>query len=295
MKHVPYWESAYMRCHHKQLAAWATWRPDLCNPDTFHVTISVVLVGKPNTSSSGCTHSSWKQDSEITLSLWPLSVPKQHHGTFKGDIHCLSFPCNLATLVQATLLTTSRTITSHLCLPVTTWTLPLSPVHLSRVTPVCSTMATPTTQHYHYHWLATRVTPTYRMCCSLLQCSYTFWTTYTLKMAVVSSFNMLVTMWLSHKASAKYFLKLMQQQSQMCNSIVSAHSHAAFQYTYSNSEQAPVRKVFPFSVTFAEMPVTHVFIPSLQCQWQIWGLLTFRVRMLHKCNAACSAQRPNVA
>jgi hypothetical protein len=121
MKHVPYWEPTYMRCHRKQLAAWSTWHPDLCTPDIFHVTISSVLDGKPNTSASGCTHSSWKQDSEITLSLWTLSVPKQYHGTFKGDIHYLSFPCNLAKLAQATLLTTSRTITSHLYLPVTIW------------------------------------------------------------------------------------------------------------------------------------------------------------------------------
>jgi hypothetical protein len=92
-------------------------------------------------------------------------------------------------------------------------------------------------------------------------------------MEAVSSFNMLVTMWLSHKASAKYFLKLMQQQSKMCNSIVSAHSPAAFQHTYPNSEQAAVQKVFPFSITFAEIPVMHTLTPSLHCQWQICGLL----------------------
>jgi hypothetical protein len=45
-------------------------------------------------------------------------------------------------------------------------------------------------------------------------------------MEAVSSFNMLVTVWLSRNASAKYILKLMQQQSKMCNSNVSAKSHA---------------------------------------------------------------------
>jgi len=67
-------------------------------------------------------------------------------------------------------------------------------------------MSTPTMQHYHYHWLATRMTLTYRIY-SLFQCSYTSWTTHTLKMEAVSSFKMLVTLWLSHKASAKYFFK----------------------------------------------------------------------------------------
>jgi hypothetical protein len=65
----------------------------------------------------------------------------------------------------------------------------------------------------------------------------------------------------------------MQQQSKLCKSTVSAHSHAAFQYTYSNSEQAAVQKVFPFSVSFAEMLVMHALIPSLHCHWQICGLL----------------------
>jgi hypothetical protein len=68
-------------------------------------------------------------------------------------------------------------------------------------------MATLTMQHNHYHWLATQVTLTYRMY-SFFQRSYAFWTTCTLKMEAVSSFNMLVTTWLSHKSSAKYFFKI---------------------------------------------------------------------------------------
>jgi len=218
MKYVSYWEPTYMRCHHKQLAAWSTWRPDLCTPDIFHVTISGVLDGKPNMSASGCTHSSWKQDSGITLSLWPLSVPKQYRGTFTGDIHYVSFPCNLAKLAKATLLTASQNITSHLYLPVTKW-------H--------STISWPFKPH-HTH---------------LLYNGHTHYTTLPLSLACYPSDpyqqNVLTfpvqlhfldyihtedggSKFLQHTGNyaaqpqsiSKVFLKLMQQQSKMCNSTV---------------------------------------------------------------------------
>ena len=129
---------------------------DLCTPDITHMTLSGVLDGKPTTSVSGCIHSPWKQSSGYTLAVWSLSEPKQHYGTFKGNIHNLSFPCNCASLVLAS---PTNYIPDHYLSPLPTHYI----LCLGHMTPACSTIVLPTTQHYHYHWPAIPVILTYKM------------------------------------------------------------------------------------------------------------------------------------